>query len=376
MSRTRAWSPRSIGVPARPVLVGLAVLLLVLGLAVGTRAAGVWGGSDRTPLETAVRLVPPDTQRFTWTDWAAVRARLGADVGTDSGTADVRRFLDRGFDADLTSASGLVESTPMLQERFGWSPASIDWELLAQSTQGAVEVIGLPDTLDTGELGDRLAALGYPRPSSADGVWLGGGEALAAAAIGTDSAGSATPTLQNIAILGDRHLLLASDNGAYLERVLAGLDDHDSPVDEVTRALVDAAGGDPASAVVLGGAEACRSLAMAQADESSQRQATELVAQAGTVSPLTGFAIGVDAADRTIRVALGFEREDQARANADSRARLASGPAPGQGGSFADRFRLGRVAASGRVVTMELDPRPDTYVLSDLSSGPVLFATC
>ena len=32
--------------------------------------------------------------------------------------------------------------------------------------------------------------------------------------------------------------------------------------------------------------------------------------------------------------------------------------------------------AEGRVVRLDLAPRDGTYVLSDLSTGPVLFATC
>ena len=35
-----------------------------------------------------------------------------------------------------------------------------------------------------------------------------------------------------------------------------------------------------------------------------------------------------------------------------------------------------RVTAEGSLVTLALDPVPGEYVLSDLSSGPVLFATC
>ena len=73
---------------------------------------------------------------------------------------------------------------------------------------------------------------------------------------------------------------------------------------------------------------------------------------------------------------MSFETEEQARTNADTRAELASGPAPGQGGEFADRFTLGEVTADGTVVTMDLEPVAGAFVLSDLSSGPVLFATC
>jgi hypothetical protein len=116
---------------------------------------------------------------------------------------------------------------------------------------------------------------------------------------------------------------------------------------------------------------------MSQADDVDQAQGVELIRQAGGVDPMTAFAMAASAApDRQVTVALGFESHDQAVHNADSRATLAGGPAPGQGGQFSDRFRLGRVEASGRVVTMRLRPMPDAYVLSDLSTGPVLFASC
>ena len=48
----------------------------------------------------------------------------------------------------------------------------------------------------------------------------------------------------------------------------------------------------------------------------------------------------------------------------------------GQGGDFADRFSLRSASADGAVVVLELDPVAGAYVLSDLSTGPVLFATC
>ena len=73
---------------------------------------------------------------------------------------------------------------------------------------------------------------------------------------------------------------------------------------------------------------------------------------------------------------MAFESEEKARTNADTRALLAAGPAPGQGGEFTDRYALGPVTADGTVVRMELEPVPGAYLVSDLSTGPLLFATC
>ncbi len=129
------------------------------------------------------------------------------------------------------------------------------------------------------------------------------------------------------------------------------------------------------SASIYSGDYACVALAMTQADDADRVRAADLIDQAGDVNPLDAFAIaGLRGGD--VRVAMAFENEEQARTNADTRAKLAAGPAPGQGGAFPDRFKLGKVTADGDVVTMELDTVPGTYVMSDLATGPVLFATC
>ena len=100
-----------------------------------------------------------------------------------------------------------------------------------------------------------------------------------------------------------------------------------------------------------------------------------LAAAAGTVDPYLALAMGVRP-EGDVRVAMEFADDDQARANADSRTVLATGPAVGQGGDFADRFALRSASADGTVVVLDLDPVAGAYVLSDLSTGPVLFATC
>ncbi len=114
---------------------------------------------------------------------------------------------------------------------------------------------------------------------------------------------------------------------------------------------------------------------MSQADGPDRARASQLIEEAGEINPLRGFAIAARAGG-DVRVAMAFETDEQARTNADTRAALASGPAPGQGGSFADRFELRTTRADGRVVTMELIPVEGSFPLSDLASGPVLFATC
>ena len=341
------------------ILLTTAAAVLLLGA--GLVAVRLLGGPGST-LGEAVALAPADAQRYTFTDWAAVREEVGASASE----GDLAELLDAGFDADLTSASGLVASAPLLSAEFGWSPATVDWELLAQSPEGAVEIVDLGG-VSAESVTDRLAALGYQRPDEDDGVWVGGTELLAGIA---GRAGlSATPTLQYVAVRDG--LLWAGDRQPYLETALASTD---GPAEAVAD-LADSFRESPAAAVVYTADHACESLAMGQADETDQATADQLLAAAGKINPVTAFAMGL-LPGGDAEVLLGFENDDQARTNADPRAVLAAGPAPGQGGDFSDRFAVREVTAEGTMVRLSLEPEPSAFVLSDLSSGPVLFASC
>jgi hypothetical protein len=337
-----------------------AVLLLLVGGLVGWRLLGT-----STPLARAMSLVPADTTRFSWTDWAGVRRELGTDAGPGSSGEEVDDFMAEAFDADLSPMSALGTSAGVMEAELGFSPASVSWELFAQSGSGAVEVLGVDDDVDLDAVADRLADLGWTEPEEADGVWVGGPDVLS----GVGS--MLTPELQHVALLADEGLVLTSDQAPYLEQVLDGIDgDGPEELVELAEALDD-----PLAAAVYDGAYACEHLAMAQADDDAQAEADQLVDAAGSVHPLTGYALGrLPGGD--VRAVLQVEDEDDAAADAEARARLAAGPAPGQGGDFTDRFTVEAAGSEGHEVVLDLRPVEGAYVLSELTSGPVLFATC
>ena len=345
-----------------------AVVALVAVVAIVLAGLGAWRLlTPATPLERALSLVPADASRVSWTDWQGVRRELGADVDADSSAEAVDAFLDDAFSADLSAMSALGTSAGVMQEELGFSPATITWELLSQSPDGAVEVMGVDSTLSFDELAERLASLGWTEPEDADGVWVGGPDVLSAVGPGL------TPELQHIALLADQHVILTSDLAPYLDQVL-----------QVVHGDADAAGGladlseglgEPLAAAVYDGAYACERLAMAQADDDARAEADQLVEGAGGVHPLTGFAMGL-LAGGDLRAVMQVEDADDAPGDADARARLASGPAPGQGGDFSDRFSVETAVSQGRTITLDLHPQEGEYVLSDLTSGPVLFAAC
>jgi hypothetical protein len=340
-------------VPKRVTIVVVAMLGLALLAAAVVVAVHWWQGRDETTFEQAAAYAPSDAERLSWTDWSAVRKQVGSD-------------LDAAYDADLSSASALVQSAPVLESKFGFSPANADWELFSQSTEGAVVIVKLPTGDAVDAVGDDLEDAGFTRPKDDDGVWMGGDTLL------PEIGDNLTPELQYVALDADQGLVLTSDSDDYLQQFVDGLGDEE--ISGPMRSVV-AASGEPLTAAVYDGHNVCSKLAMSQADADDQAAADRLVDEAGTVDPLTAYAMSVQPGG-DVRAVMAFADDEQARTNADSRAVLAAGPAPGQGGDFSDRFSVESATADGDLVTLDLAPTSGSYVFSDLSSGPVLFATC
>jgi hypothetical protein len=350
-----------------PLLAVVVVVLAVLTVA-AVVAIRLWSAPGT--LASAIRFAPAGTERVSWTDWAAVRRELDSDVGPRSLASEVQQFLDRAFEQDLSPASALLSSAPVLQTEFGFSPATVEWELFSQGEAGAAVALGMGEDFDADTVADRLESLGYQRPDSDDtagGTWKGGADLLPT--IGQQL----TPELQHVAVLGDEDVVLTSDTVEGLEAAVAtarGDEDHLDAVEPVVERV-----GEPVAASVYTGSHACRALAMSQADTTAQAEGEALLDRAGEVNPMTGFAVARQPGG-SVRFAMSFASEDQARVNAETRAALASGPAPGQGGEFSDRFTVESAGAEGEVVLIDVRPAEGSYVLSDLGTGPVLFATC
>lgn len=363
MTRTR-WR---VVAAALAVLVVVAAAVVVLADPFGDdgREARVRAArSGDATFRDAALLAPADAQRLLWTDWGGVRAELGLDLDATSSAEQVEELFDRGFDADLVATTALDSSASVMQEQFAFSPATLDWELFTQSDQAATLTMHLGGGVTTDDVASALRALQYVEPDEPDGVWRGSPD--------QPIAGQVTPELTFVALDEAHDLVFASDQAGGVTTAAQAAASADSAAvpDDVVRQL-----GTPLVAAAYDDTYACSALAMAGADPADRAEGEDLVARAGTVNPLTGYGIGAAPGGR-VRVALGFETDEQARTNADTRAALASGPAPGKGGDFADRFSLGEVAARGTTVTMDLTPVEGQFVVSELSNGPVLFATC
>jgi hypothetical protein len=348
-----------------PLLVPAVVLVVVVLGLIG------WRLLDRpSDLERAVGYLPDSTLRASYTDWAAVREQArGGGIGLRSTEAEVDSFLDRAFERGLTATSAVDGSTYALATLFGFSPAAADWEMLGQARSGQVVVLSYGEDVGLEQVEANLRSLGYRSPDGgpgSGGTWVGSADLAAS----IDPA--LTPVQQNFAVLPEDGLVLMSDAPEPVTATVGMIRSGDGGLSTPLTAAV----GEPTNAVFWASDFACADLAMAQAGPEDQQQAAALVQQAGDVSPLSGLVMAQQP-DRTITVAMRFESEEQATANLQPRVDLAAGEAPGQGGSFAERFRVTSGEADGERVVLTLQPRGDGQLLfSDITSGPVLFATC
>lgn len=352
----------------RRVLALVAVISLALLVVGGIR---LWDRAHRTPLETALDVLPAGTKQLGFTDWAAVRKQVGVRASATPTAPDADRLNKSGYDTDLTAVSSINDSIMALQANFGFSPMTVLWEAYARADAGNALVVKLPDDYDFGTIRSRLTASGFTKPATTNGVWKGGVDLVA------QLDPTLTPDVQYVAVLGARHLVVASNSEQYLATaVAAALGKKRSLGDSASARDLVAKAGTPAAASVWVGDFACTDLAMSQASTDDQETANALIAKAGKVTPLSGMVMSL-APDSTLSVVQLFEDADQAKENLRARGRLAVGEAVGRGGNFADTLTLTSTRTDGAAVLLRWTPKDKAgFPLSGLDTGPVLFATC
>ena len=258
--------------PNRRALRRAGVAALVLVVLAGLLVVGVvvWQRLHRTDLEQALDAVPASSLRVSYTDWTAVRSRLRAELGDTPGTEAVEKLIQQAYDSDYGSASSIVDSAPALQQNFGFSPATAQWEAFAQGRQGAAMVLKVAAGADFDILADNLRSAGYKKPKEDDGVWEGGVDLM------PEIDPSISPELQYVALLEDEGLVVSSDTADFAEKAARVASGEANSFASVT-GVSEMAGqlGDPANAMIWGKDFACTDLAMSRADERTRPRAND-----------------------------------------------------------------------------------------------------
>lgn len=349
--------------PRRRTAVLAALAVLVTAVVVGVGYA-VWPRGST--FERATSLLPAETLRVSWTHWAGVREEL--DTGEVSG-AETEEVLLEVADRDL-AASSLSSSALLLEENLGFNPVDSDWEMLGQGRDGQLLVVQLAEGTDVGAIGERFAELGFDEPGEgalSGEVWLGGPDVI------SNVPGLATYELQNVAFLEDERLLVASDSADYLES--QGVPAVTGEEDGLDAGDLAGAVGEPLTAVGFLEDYACEALSMASAAPDVQQVADGLVEEAGGVTAMTGYLVGLEPGGR-ISVVFTFEDEARAEQNARSREALAGAEDPAQFVAYPELFSVSDVEQDGTRVLLTGETEPDVAPLSNLTQGPVLLAAC
>ncbi|MFS3127184.1 hypothetical protein ACLM5J_02135 [Nocardioides sp. Bht2] len=346
-TRARRWTA---------VAVAVVVLAAVAGVV-------WWKWPEPTRLQEAARLLSAETQRVNFTDWAAIRAEL--KVSDPTGAAG-EAMVEKALDAELTSST-LASSSALLMEGFGFNPLASEWEVLGQSVEGQVIIVRTDESL--GAVRSAITELGFKKPGkdAGDGaVWQGGPDAVAAVT------GLATYELSHLAFLDEEGLILGSDSPEYLAKAVkvAKGDKDGLEQDDLL-----AAAGEPLTASVLLGDQACGELTMANADESARAAARTLIDEVGGVSPLTAYLVAVGPG-KDLTVGFGFDEDDQADDDKAPRSALAKAEDPGQLLAYPEVFAFDSAEADGSVLAIRGELQPDAFPLSALADGPVLLASC
>lgn len=347
----------------------VATAVLALTVAVGLLSWWLARGPSG-PLSDAMRTLPEETLRGSFTDWARVDEQMEVpDVDEAQDPDKVDAFLASAYDTDLVTGSTLLDVIPGLATTFGYSPAEAEWEAYGQSRDGAVDVLKVTDAVDFDTVASNLEEAGYEKPAADDGVWRGSGDLVV-------QFESPMTTVQiNVLLLAEEQMILTSDSAGYLEDTRAVIRG-DSP------SLRDVPGVDPMLAATQDAVAAqlwardfaCEDLAMGQADAVDKDDGARLIEQAGGVNPLDGLVLARTGGEAAA-IAMWFDSEADADADLQPRTDLAQGPAPGQGGDFDERFTIEESRAEGRLVSMRIRARTGS-LMSDLGQGPVLYAAC
>ncbi|MGH3507112.1 MAG: hypothetical protein ACRDO2_07900 [Nocardioidaceae bacterium] len=347
-----------------------AVALLALVLAVAAGLMWWQRGDDETRFEEALATLPAQTEIVSYTDWTAAQAAVQTDAAGSSSVRTKQAFLDAAYERDVSAVSLLAISEADVYAAYGVSVLDAEWEIYGQSPAGAVEMLRMSDEFDFEALDSRLTDLGYAE-ADATGVRQGGADLVAAIGAGL------TPQLAHVALLPDEGLIVASDAADFAARAVSAATGDEASLGEEGRVrdMATSLGDGPVAATVLVGARTCDVAGFADADPGTRAVVRQRIEEAGGVSRLDGLALAL-VADGSLTLAMHVATGN-AEADLEARQVLATGEAPGQGGTFEERFTVTEASADEGVLTMRLDPAdPDERLLSDLGRGSLLPAVC
>lgn len=301
-------------------------------------------------LGEALALAGPVPRSIYFTDWAAIRASVGAEGLTGASAFEEKARAIRN-EATL-GGFGLSDLRTHASD-WGFDVFDLDWEAVTESLGPLIWFLRLRDGFDPAGLSAKLDAYGFATERLPRGVLRTG--TLANLRQGTRLLNH---SFLNTGLLDDGRTLVLSSLGA--DEVRAILTDGPHPVADLSVQSVARLLAGPLAAVILVG-DRCEEVAqaLAAATDDLRAQVDEALAAAGPLAHYNALAIGYRRDPGPIgRIVIGYPEAGQADADLVGRRTLAEeGVSLRVRVRYADRFFLvtdGRVQE--RAVVLDLAP--------------------
>jgi hypothetical protein len=334
------------------------------------------GSSGR--LAQALAWAPPGTREIAFTDWAALRAAVGADDVTSASPLRDKLPLMRATSGREAIASGFAVS--FLREHasdWGWDSFDLDWEARFSDGGPPLYLLRFRDGTDLRRVAARFDARGFRSA-------LVGGATLRSHLLSPDAGwlGTTEFAILNTAFLADGRTLLLSSDGDQVRAALGSLASP-RPVPPQLARLASALDGSTAALLVMG-TDAClgydpERLPLLEADVA--RRLRRELDEAGPLGAYAAHGVGYSRAWPTIgRFAFVYDDPAAAAADLAGRRLLATGGTSVLTGQPYEEtaFRVERATAADGLLELSVDPTADRpgRLFAMLAARDLTFGAC
>ncbi len=329
-------------------------LALTLALCASLTVPATAALAGTSALAEAVTFLPPGTTDMGFTDWARIRASLGAqDVTGVSPIEDKLAVVMATADGEAAASGFGMAHLRGHRDAWGWDTLDLDWEAIYSTGGPPVAIVRLRDGVDTAAIAGRYDAYGFTTERVGDATLRTHKLDPTADWVRTTDLG-----VTNTAFLDDGRTLLFSSSRDALEGALR---DGASALVPGATGVVEALGEPSAAWLVLG--PGCPAFTPLPFDPFDPEASIRPLATGEALHPWTALGIGYERPDWPSmgRVAMGFLQAAHAQADLAPRAgRARDGTSQFDGRPYSETlFTLDDSHVDGTTIVLDLSPLGD-----------------
>ena len=289
-------------------------ITLALGALLGGPATSALAATGA--LAEAVASMPRGTTDMGFTDWARIRASLGAQDVTGSSPIDDKMAVVMATTQQEAAAAGFGAAyLQRHRDAWGWDTLDVDWEAIYSGDLAPVAIVRLREGTDMAPISDRYDAYGFTTEEVGERIVRSHALDPSAEWMGTTELG-----VTNTAFLDDGRTLMFSSSREALDDALGHRPSMLVPgASGVIEALAD-----PSAAWLVFG-PGCPAFSPLPVDPFDPAASIGPLASGGPLHPWTALGVGYERPDwqPVGRIAMGFLDPAHAEADLEPRTTIA-----------------------------------------------------